>query len=204
MLVFICGTQVLSLVSDYSSGVAEDAPMHHSWCAGDFCQSCYSVISVRWTMVGRRWACNFQSTVAEGWSSSHASVCACSVLLFTWLQSRQLCLTFPAVASHSLPQCHCLGSHLSTVKWTCSQVVILGPILLAFNTFSYHRSGASSAVSAEQLSPGAGPGMHWMHASIARENQTFLHLFNPYNHIKSKPMQSVVETLVLWGNKLWL
>lgn len=29
MLIFICGTQVPSFVSDYSSAAAEDAPMHH-------------------------------------------------------------------------------------------------------------------------------------------------------------------------------
>lgn len=32
------------------------------------------LLELRWALVGRRWACNFQRAVAEGWSSPRASV----------------------------------------------------------------------------------------------------------------------------------
>lgn len=85
----------------------------------------------------------------------------------------------------------------SAIVWTPTSALLSGLVhkwsflaefCLYLMLFSYNKNGASPAVSAEQLSPGADPGMHCMHASIAHENQAFLHLLNPCNHIKSKSM----------------
>lgn len=164
----MCGTQVPSLVSDYWGGGAEDVPMHHFWYSGISVRAGFLIfllelgISARWTLEIAGSAPPCQSAVAEGWSSSRVSVsCVCLH-----------CAAFPLIAEQAaLPDISCCGLAFpfpSAIVWAptsapfsgaCSQVVILGLILLAFHAFSYNKSGASPAVSAEQLSPGAGPAL---------------------------------------------